>query len=37
MKHLGLKTLYDTFRNVSNQSSVQDVFVEIMEMEDDEE
>ncbi|MGA4722192.1 hypothetical protein [Fictibacillus nanhaiensis] len=31
IRHPGLKTFYDLLRNIRDQSSVQDVFVEIME------
>jgi hypothetical protein len=37
MKHPGVKTFYDVLMNVRKQDSVQEVFVEIMELEDDEE
>jgi hypothetical protein len=35
--HPGLETFYDVLLNIRNMDNVQDVFVEIMELEDDEE
>lgn len=37
LKHPGLKTFYEALLNIRKRANVQDVFVEIMELEDDEE
>ncbi|WP_053366253.1 hypothetical protein [Bacillus sp. FJAT-27245] len=37
MEHPGIETFYGVLRNIREKDNVQDVFVEIMELEDDEE
>lgn len=37
LKHPGIKTFYEVLLNIRKRDNVQDVFVEIMELEDDEE